>query len=284
VPNLHQIVDLAPLSHHGSANARPVHAGICANLHVILQHHDPELGNLLVPVVRKFVAEAVRADHRPRLQDHPITKNTPFLDTGILIDDAVLANLHTTSDHRTSTYFRAGSDDRTILHHRARMNRCAGIDLSVLRNMGSGPDTGSESPRQLFRLLHKSGQSVGRVLDLNKCHTLRTRINIRRHQDCTGPGRIKLGPVLGNTEETQIAGTGLLQGFDPGQDDRLIARNQCSPCQGDHFRDPEFHNCILLEKKPSRSVGYLPPSGVGAGASLFSTPSRPAVMSVASLV
>jgi hypothetical protein len=28
----------------------------------------------------------------------------------------------------------------------------------------------------------------------------------------------------------------------------------------------------------------LPPSGVGAGASLFSTPSRPAVMSVASLV
>ena len=122
VPNLHQVIDLAPLPDHCPANPGPVYTGISANFHIILKHHDPELGDLLMPAFREFVTKSIRSDHRSRLQDHTVPEDTPFTHTGILVNDTIFSHLHTPANYRSRTYLRSGADNRLVSHHGSGMD------------------------------------------------------------------------------------------------------------------------------------------------------------------
>src|SRR5687767_2828038 len=70
VTDLHEVVDLGPVSDSCLAHRGPIYGRICAELNVVLDDHRRDLGNLLVgAVAAPDEAVPVAADHDSVLQD-----------------------------------------------------------------------------------------------------------------------------------------------------------------------------------------------------------------------
>src|SRR2546427_2851989 len=72
VGDLDQVVHFRAATDDRLAEGGAVHGHVRAQLHVVLDDHSSNLGNLVVPSAFLDVAEPVAADDRARMDDHPI--------------------------------------------------------------------------------------------------------------------------------------------------------------------------------------------------------------------
>src|SRR5258708_25391065 len=91
--DLHQIVDLSSATHPRLADGAAIDTTVCLNLHIVLEHHDARLYDLVQALVgARRETVAVRTDDRAILQDHSITDAAVFAHYGVAVCQAIVAH------------------------------------------------------------------------------------------------------------------------------------------------------------------------------------------------
>ena len=115
-----------PATDRRRVESGPVHGRVRADLHVVLDHDDADLGQLdLERGCRSLrVAEAVGAEH----------------DAGV--DDHALADAGAVVDHDVGMKHRTGTQPTTAPHHAVRTDDHARTERRALANHGEGVHAG----------------------------------------------------------------------------------------------------------------------------------------------
>ena len=140
VSDLDQVVDLHAALDAGGAQPRAIDGRVRADLHVVLDHHVPELWHLLVlAAFVELVAEPVTTDRHARLEDHSISDRAPLAYHHAGMEDTVGPDAHVVTDRhvrmqygvRTDlgprTHRHLGADRGLGIHLRAGIDECAGM-------------------------------------------------------------------------------------------------------------------------------------------------------------
>jgi hypothetical protein len=93
VPDLHQAVDLGAALHAGLAHRGAIHRSQALNLHIVFNHRDARLNDLVMRSVGAFgKAEAVAAYHCTVLQNHAVAYAAKLADHGMGMKRHVVAD------------------------------------------------------------------------------------------------------------------------------------------------------------------------------------------------
>src|SRR5689334_11195056 len=77
--DLNEIVDFRPAFDNGAAVGRPIDGDIGSQFHIVLDDDGAELGNFVMAAFVLDVAEAVAADDRPAVDDHPRSESAAMI-------------------------------------------------------------------------------------------------------------------------------------------------------------------------------------------------------------
>src|SRR5947208_17077885 len=117
VRDLHEVINLDSLLDPGAAKTRAVDRRIGADLDVIVDLHDPDLRDFLVPARGHFESKTIRADDGPAVNNDPITDRAPLANRNVWInetpspDDAVVSDVAVGAQVTAITDSRSGFDD-----------------------------------------------------------------------------------------------------------------------------------------------------------------------------
>ena len=92
VCNVHQIVNLAPLSNDGWPKSAAVDGSVCANLHIVMNDDDPHLQHLAVPTFIKHIAVSIGANHCAGVNAHAVAHLASGIDHHVRMEPRVIAN------------------------------------------------------------------------------------------------------------------------------------------------------------------------------------------------
>ena len=95
VTQCHQVVDLRPLANACASQGCAINRRIRADLHVLFNHHIPNLGNLVVNPAAAGISKTISPDDRPRMHDHAIMQHTTIIDRHIRIQHTIGPDFHT---------------------------------------------------------------------------------------------------------------------------------------------------------------------------------------------
>src|SRR5688500_12330224 len=93
VSNLHQVVDLGPLAYNRFTERGAVDRRAGSDFDVILDAHNPNLGNFVVLALIQGEAIAVRTNDDARVNDAAPTDARPIVYDHIWVNDTVVADL-----------------------------------------------------------------------------------------------------------------------------------------------------------------------------------------------
>ena len=151
VRNLDKIVDLCPPADDGFPEGGPVDRHIGADFHIVFQDDGSGLRDLDPSTLRPLgKAEAVRADDRAALDDHPVAQAHPVQKGDPGIEDTVLADLRSRSDDASRKKEGSSPDFSLRFHDTARpdfdtvSDPCAGINDGMRGDSGLGRGQGKE--------------------------------------------------------------------------------------------------------------------------------------------
>src|SRR5579862_476698 len=127
VCDLHEIVDLAPLSDHRVAGEAPINRSIGTYFHVVLDDDALGLRGLFVSFWASEVTESVLANARTGMHDHPVADERiedrrSSTDCRVAADANIRTYRRAGRDQGSGTYLGSGSD------HRQRIDRDTGFD------------------------------------------------------------------------------------------------------------------------------------------------------------
>ena len=155
---LYEVVDFRAGLNAGFANRGAIDGRIGADLHIVFDHHDAGLGNLLVRAVGTADESiAVAADHRAVLQHHAMADDDPLANRDLRVNDAVIADRRAVADRHVRV------DHRAIAHAHASPDRHERTDghAAAERRVGSHAAHLIHAGRRLRRR-HEQGQRVGK--------------------------------------------------------------------------------------------------------------------------
>ena len=128
VADLDQVVDLGPAADDRLPEGGPVDGGIGADLDVVLDDDPTDLGDLPVRPAVEDVAEAIGAEHRARVHDHPLAQDHVLPQHHVRMEHAPLAHATAVSD------VGMGADHGARLHHDVRADHREGLDAGLRRD------------------------------------------------------------------------------------------------------------------------------------------------------
>jgi hypothetical protein len=126
VGDLNQIVDFRSAADNRASQGCPVDRSIGADLDVVFDLDDSDLGDLDAFVAFPRVTEAVTADHHTGMQDNAISQPATFPDDHVRVEHAVSAHMNAFADEN------AGIEDRSTSHARAGADKHIGINRHLL--------------------------------------------------------------------------------------------------------------------------------------------------------
>ena len=138
VPDLDQVVDLGAAPHHRVAEGGAVDGGIGPDLHVVLDAEPADLRDLAVHASVEGVAEAVGAEHRAGVDDHPVADLDPLAHDDPGMEPDVLSEHGPRTHERQRPHPAARADHRARVHHRERAHRGGPVDPRVLGHARRG--------------------------------------------------------------------------------------------------------------------------------------------------
>ena len=203
VSHLYQVVNLHTLVDDGGAHRSTIHAGVGAKLHVVLQHGDADLGNLLVAVGRGGEAEAVGAYDAARVQDATVTNLTVVINGAVGIEDAIAAHLGIGAYGGVGVQLCAVANDGIVAHGGK------GSQIDILANLRCRCHEGQRVDARALGLHtliehQQATQSLTRALHAyeRRSHGL-CGLETVGHQHHGGGCLIDIGLVFGVGEEGQ---------------------------------------------------------------------------------
>ena len=78
VRDLDEVIHFRPSPDNRSAEGGTVNRDVRSQLDIIFDDHRPDLGDLMMAALMLEKAEAVAADHRPRMDDDPVADHHAF--------------------------------------------------------------------------------------------------------------------------------------------------------------------------------------------------------------
>src|SRR5262249_6343633 len=127
VRDLDEIVDLGALADYRVARRPTVDCGVGSDLDVVLNDDAPGLRNLLVPLRRREVAEAVLADAGAGMNDHAVA-DQGVGPAGPSPDCALSADTDAGPYHRACRNQRTGADFSPRTDDRQRIDGDPGLE------------------------------------------------------------------------------------------------------------------------------------------------------------
>ena len=95
MPHEHQVIDFHATRNQGLSQRCAVDARIRLDLHIVFEHGDARLQDLVPPLVRlPREAEPVSADHHAVLQDYPVPDAAPFPNHRVRMREEVVSDAH----------------------------------------------------------------------------------------------------------------------------------------------------------------------------------------------
>src|SRR5204863_3744499 len=92
VSDLDEIIDLGPLAYHGLAERRAIDGGTGADLDIVLDPHDSDLGDLVMFATVRRKTVTVGTDDDTGMDDAPAADASAVVNDDVWIDDAVVAD------------------------------------------------------------------------------------------------------------------------------------------------------------------------------------------------
>jgi hypothetical protein len=123
VPDLDEIIDLAPGTDQCIRACASINRAVGADLHIVLDDHPPQLRHLFVAFGPGREPEPVLSDPYPRMEDGTVADDA-VAQGGAGADVAVVADHHVVADDRVGADAAARADLGTGADHRP------GIDLA----------------------------------------------------------------------------------------------------------------------------------------------------------
>ena len=212
VGDLHQVVELGALLYQGRLQGGPVDGRIGADLHIVLKHHDADLGNTVVTAtVRASQPNPSLPMTAPGWKDHPVAEAATLADHRIGVHHTVIA------DHCPLVNDGAAMDDGAVADGNAVPDTGAGIDADPVpqRHAGSHVCPGQYPQR---RMRGPCGRSVRSLA--NPGYGLAT-WRSRCGRKLSPPGAISTAPafvcatfggVFGVCQKRYRVGSGSFQG------------------------------------------------------------------------
>ena len=126
VADLHQIIYFTARADYGAAQCTPVYTGVGADFNIVVNNHIADLGHFYMPVISEFVAEAVGADNRSRMDDDIIPQNHIVVDYSVGINPAIFPNGY------IFTQVSAGQQGTAIAYAGVFAYHCVRADIDVI--------------------------------------------------------------------------------------------------------------------------------------------------------
>ncbi|MNX97533.1 hypothetical protein D3C86_1299040 [compost metagenome] len=203
------VIQLDPVTDQGIGQRTAVDGGIGADFDVVADQHPAELGNLLPDALLVGEAEALAADHRPRLDHHPLADAYIVIQGDPRREPAALADHRTRTDHAMRPDRHARGDPRTRLDHRVSADAGTGVDLRVGRYQRGRMHTG-QRPRLAIEQMGQLRVGQIGIGDDQRIAAVVVGIgSAQQHRAGTAIGQVFA--VLRVGQETQLIGAGLLQ-------------------------------------------------------------------------
>src|SRR3990170_2794577 len=140
VPDLHQIVDLAPPADHRVAQGPAIDGRVGPDFHVIADAQPAHLGDLAVDRAVERVAEAVSPEHRPGMDDYPVADPDAVSDDDTRVQHYVLADHHAGPDEAQRPDAAPGPDDGPGLDHGMGAHGGRGVHAGAFPHSRRGVD------------------------------------------------------------------------------------------------------------------------------------------------
>ncbi len=122
VRHLNKIVDLDPFLNPGSSEAGAIDSRVRADLDIVIDLDNPELGDFFVAVLHEFEPETVRSDHGAAMDDYTRTDSRSLTNRRIRINHA------RSSNNTFMTDVRPSADNCVIADAYGRLNDCVRLN------------------------------------------------------------------------------------------------------------------------------------------------------------
>ena len=240
--DLDQVVEFHPVADDRGVGLGAVDAGVGADLHVVLDDHVAQLGDLVeAPRGVGHEAEAVGADHGPGVEDAAAAHRAALVDLHPGVEDRLLAH------RRAGAHVALGVDLRPAADLRARLDHGEVAHVAVVAHLGTLGDRGAGADAPAAGLggvvhLEQPEHAGCRVVDLDE----RRRDRLRGHERLVDQhdrrvGRVEEGFVFGVGQVGQRTLVPLLDGGYGVHLGLFVADDFALQQSGDHFGS-EFHH------------------------------------------
>jgi hypothetical protein len=212
VRELYEIVDLGSTPDPGLAHGGPVDGGVCLDLDIILEHDDPDLGNLVVDTVNGRESVTVGTDHRPGLENAPVTQTASILNHRSRVQHAFLPDRDSVSHNASSTDDRPGADVDSAADGNQRPDARALAKFEIIGHHRTGMSTNFGLRPRVEKLERSRDGEIRLIADqeISAGQLIRA-----LNQNGPRAGFNRLLDVLGIVQERQMLGSRLVEGSNP---------------------------------------------------------------------
>src|SRR5258708_2255094 len=120
VPDVDKIVEFDALGNAGIVQRAAIDGGVCADFDIVRDLHDADLRKFPVAAIAVDVTEAVRANHRSRVNLDTIADSSACVHGHAGIQAAIFTNPASRADDAMRTDLRPFPDMRIFANHRVR--------------------------------------------------------------------------------------------------------------------------------------------------------------------
>src|SRR5258706_12383692 len=185
VADLDLIVELHALLDDGVVERTAVDRGVGTDLDIVADAHRADLRDLDPAPVVVGDAKAVGADHRPRMDDHPLAERAPRVDHDARIEAAIFADLD------------------LVAYHAAGADRDARAQLCAFRHHGRGMHARRLRAHRIEDLRHAREVEIGIVGHDTRPRRIAFRFGTADYRP--GTRRVELRAVALAGEEADLA-------------------------------------------------------------------------------
>src|SRR5437660_600368 len=217
VADLHEVVDLRPRAHDGVIHAAAIDGRVGADLDVVADDAAPHLRDLArpPPALARHVAETVRPEPHPGVQDDPVSHHGPAVahhvgqqlhvvpQLDVVPQHARRADPYVPTQPHAATQHRVGADRHGLLPHHAGADHRGAVDARL-------PDW--------LRIEHRNDRQQRHVRIAHEhaaSGTFRGLLNEIRFAEHDGRARpLKILEIAPGGKKRQVVRTGPVQGRD----------------------------------------------------------------------
>ena len=213
----------------------PIHGGVRADFHVVIDLHDAGLGDFDVASVGHFKTKTIAPEDDAAVQNDAVPDDAARADGNARGELAVRADARLVADIRARADDRARADFRAGLDHRVRLNTHVRADVRIGGDDRAGMHAGREDDRrrrEFFEHLRKGERRV------RNAHGDGRDVfgKIRGHERDGGAANFERREIFGVAEKRDVPGFGLGNRRGPGDLRRGVgAGNKLAAHEGGQF-------------------------------------------------